>query len=99
MEASKLFPDGFSIFYPELTPMLSEYATVHTRSAIGPVRYYLDGFGYARHYCPYGAGPQTVEVIEGFEEDIQTLKHVLGDLIKVRETFHCRICRVLSDDS
>jgi hypothetical protein len=47
MEASKLFPDGFSIFYPELTPMLSEYATVRSRPAVGPVRYYLDDFEFA----------------------------------------------------
>jgi hypothetical protein len=76
----KTMPDGFSFFYPDLTPMQSAYTRTRKRSSVETPKYYFVDFEEAFIYLN-----GVIFGTSAYASDISSAGHMLRRLAKVSE--------------
>jgi hypothetical protein len=82
MDASNLCPDGFSLFYPDLTPMQSDYTKIRKCSSVESPKYYLASYRKAMQSRRIRSGSPW------HEADITTIGTIFRTLADVSLTHH-----------
>jgi hypothetical protein len=80
MDPKELYPNGFSMFYPHLNPMQSDLAVMRRQSSVGPLKYFINGYGKAKRFNPDITSPESTF---DFQKDVSDMGILLDITINV----------------